>query len=200
MGPTSTLVGVFILNALMADAVELLAKRGIAVDVYQSANMQDADASANDMIRRWQTRIGAVGSSGRRTYSPVFHRRSPTHTGAHLIPPSGKRPPPPSPIRHLHPIDERTHRHHPHTNTPPPIPQTKSIPPHHQKNIKNPPKITHQPSSNIYHAILHNTPISPSPPPPAKFYQPPSTETPIEHKRSHIRRTADKHAPRPASR
>ena len=57
MGPTSTLVGVFILNALMADAVELLAERGIAVDVYQSANMQDADASANDMIRRWQTRI-----------------------------------------------------------------------------------------------------------------------------------------------
>ena len=57
MGPTSTLVGVFILNALMADAVELLAERGIAVDVYQSANMQDADASANDMIRRWHTRI-----------------------------------------------------------------------------------------------------------------------------------------------
>lgn len=57
MGPTSTLVGVFILNALMADAVELLSKRGIAVDVYQSANMQDAEASANDMIRRWQTRI-----------------------------------------------------------------------------------------------------------------------------------------------
>lgn len=57
MGPTSTLVGVFILNALMADAVELLATRGITVDVYQSANMQDADASANDMIRRWQARI-----------------------------------------------------------------------------------------------------------------------------------------------
>jgi uncharacterized phosphosugar-binding protein len=57
MGPTSTLVGVFILNALIADAVDLLAGRGIAIDVYQSANMQDADASAHEMIRRWQTRI-----------------------------------------------------------------------------------------------------------------------------------------------
>jgi uncharacterized phosphosugar-binding protein len=57
MGPTSTLVGVFILNALIADAVDLLGERGIGVDVYQSANMQDAEASAHEMIRRWQTRI-----------------------------------------------------------------------------------------------------------------------------------------------
>jgi uncharacterized phosphosugar-binding protein len=57
MGPTSTLVGVFILNALMADAVDMLAARGVAVDVYQSANMQDAEAAAHEMIRRWQTRI-----------------------------------------------------------------------------------------------------------------------------------------------
>ncbi|MGV3490156.1 MAG: sugar isomerase domain-containing protein [Devosia sp.] len=57
MGPTSTLVGVFILNTLMAEAVDNLGKRGVAVDVYQSANMQDAEAAAQNMIRRWQTRI-----------------------------------------------------------------------------------------------------------------------------------------------
>jgi uncharacterized phosphosugar-binding protein len=57
MGPTSTMVGVFILNALMAEAVDLLAKEGVTVDVYQSANMQDAEAAAQDMVRRWQTRI-----------------------------------------------------------------------------------------------------------------------------------------------
>jgi len=57
MGPTSTLAGVFILNALMAEAVDLLAARGVLVDVYQSANMQGAEASAKEMVRRWQSRI-----------------------------------------------------------------------------------------------------------------------------------------------
>lgn len=57
MGPTSTLVGVFILNAVLAEAVDQLAARGIDVDVYQSANMQGAEAAAEEMIRRWQTRI-----------------------------------------------------------------------------------------------------------------------------------------------
>jgi uncharacterized phosphosugar-binding protein len=57
MGPTSTIVGVFILNAVLAEAVDQLARNGIAVDVYQSANMQGADAAAQEMIRRWQSRI-----------------------------------------------------------------------------------------------------------------------------------------------
>ncbi len=57
MGPTSTIVGVFILNAVLADAVDKLARSGVAVDVYQSANMQGAEAAAEEMIRRWQSRI-----------------------------------------------------------------------------------------------------------------------------------------------
>lgn len=57
MGPTSTMAGVFVLNTVLAEAVDRLLRRGVAVDVYQSANMQGAEASAEEMIRRWQTRI-----------------------------------------------------------------------------------------------------------------------------------------------
>jgi uncharacterized phosphosugar-binding protein len=57
MGPTSTIAGVFILNALLAEAVDQLSRGGLEVDVYQSANMQGAEAAAQEMIRRWQSRI-----------------------------------------------------------------------------------------------------------------------------------------------
>jgi len=56
MGPTSTISGVFILNAILAEAVDQLSRRGVTVDVYQSANMQGAEAAAEEMIRRWQSR------------------------------------------------------------------------------------------------------------------------------------------------
>lgn len=57
MGPTSTLVGVFILNTLLAEAVDQLAARGIEIDVYQSANMQGAEAEAEALIAKWRPRI-----------------------------------------------------------------------------------------------------------------------------------------------
>jgi len=57
MGPTSTIAGVFILNTVVAEAVDKLAAGGVEVDVYQSANMQGAEAAAEEMIRRWQSRI-----------------------------------------------------------------------------------------------------------------------------------------------
>ena len=57
MGPTSTIVGVFVINAVLAEAVDHLADRGVSVDVYQSANVQGAEAAADSMIRRWQSRI-----------------------------------------------------------------------------------------------------------------------------------------------
>lgn len=57
MGPTSTIAGVFILNAVLAEAVDQLSRGGVEVDVYQSANMQGAEAAAEEMIRRWQSRI-----------------------------------------------------------------------------------------------------------------------------------------------
>ena len=57
MGPTSTIVGAFIINAVIAEAVDHLADHGVAVDVYQSANAQGTEAAADDMIRRWKPRI-----------------------------------------------------------------------------------------------------------------------------------------------
>jgi uncharacterized phosphosugar-binding protein len=57
MGPTSTITGVFIIHAVLAEAVDYLADHNVAVDVYQSANVQGADAAVDDMIRRWKPRI-----------------------------------------------------------------------------------------------------------------------------------------------
>jgi uncharacterized phosphosugar-binding protein len=57
MGPSSTIVGAFILNAIFAEAVDKLATMGIIADVYQSANKQGAETLAEAVIERWQTRI-----------------------------------------------------------------------------------------------------------------------------------------------
>ena len=57
MGPTSTIVGAFLINAIFAEAVDKLATMGIKADVYQSANKQGADAHAEAIIDRWQGRI-----------------------------------------------------------------------------------------------------------------------------------------------
>lgn len=57
MGPVSTISGAFLINAVMAEAVDLLAQRGIAVDFYQSANGQGGEAAADAMVRRWQPRL-----------------------------------------------------------------------------------------------------------------------------------------------
>jgi uncharacterized phosphosugar-binding protein len=57
MGPVSTISGVFLINAVIAEAVDLLAERGVAVDLYQSANGQGGEAAADAMVRRWQPRL-----------------------------------------------------------------------------------------------------------------------------------------------
>jgi uncharacterized phosphosugar-binding protein len=45
VGPTSTVVGTAIVNAIVAEAVELLVARGIAPDVYVSSNVTGGDAT-----------------------------------------------------------------------------------------------------------------------------------------------------------
>jgi uncharacterized phosphosugar-binding protein len=55
MGPTSTISGVFIVNAVMAEAVAALAADGVDVDVYQSANLQRGEVE--EIVARWQPRI-----------------------------------------------------------------------------------------------------------------------------------------------
>ena len=56
MGPTSTIIGAYLLNTVIAEAVELLTAEGRAVDVYQSANTDQA-GDAGQMIARWRIRI-----------------------------------------------------------------------------------------------------------------------------------------------
>lgn len=57
MGPTSSIVGIWLLNALIAEAVEKVAAEGVAVDVYRSANADSADDAAHAIIERWRPRI-----------------------------------------------------------------------------------------------------------------------------------------------
>lgn len=57
MGPTSTAIGVFLLNTVLAEAVEQVAGKGQRVDVYQSANMQGAETEAEALIAKWRPRI-----------------------------------------------------------------------------------------------------------------------------------------------
>lgn len=57
MGPSSTLAGVFVLNAILAEAVAKLAQDGIETDVYQSANAQEAAGDTDDIVRRWRERL-----------------------------------------------------------------------------------------------------------------------------------------------
>lgn len=57
MGPTSTISGAFIINAIIAEAVDLLMDRDLAVDVYQSSNGQGAETAADAIVSRWQPRI-----------------------------------------------------------------------------------------------------------------------------------------------
>jgi uncharacterized phosphosugar-binding protein len=57
MGPVSTIAGAFIINIVMAQAVETLASQGVAVDVYRSANLDNNDAGSGAIVERWRGRI-----------------------------------------------------------------------------------------------------------------------------------------------
>jgi uncharacterized phosphosugar-binding protein len=57
MGPVSTIAGAFIMNIVMAGAVEQLAAQGVAVDVYRSANLDNNDTGAGTIVERWRGRI-----------------------------------------------------------------------------------------------------------------------------------------------
>ncbi len=57
MGPTSSIVGIWLLNALIAEAVEKVTAEGITVDVYRSANADSTDDAAHAIVERWRPRI-----------------------------------------------------------------------------------------------------------------------------------------------
>jgi uncharacterized phosphosugar-binding protein len=50
VGPTSTVVGAAILNAVVAEAVQLLVDRGISPDVYTSSNLEGGDAANSGFL------------------------------------------------------------------------------------------------------------------------------------------------------
>jgi uncharacterized phosphosugar-binding protein len=52
VGPTSTVVGAAILNAVVAEAVQLLVDRGISPEVYASSNIEGGDAANSRYHRR----------------------------------------------------------------------------------------------------------------------------------------------------
>ena len=57
MGPTSTIAGAFIINAIMAEAVERAKRAGCTLDVYSSANGINPGEPVEKIAARWQGRI-----------------------------------------------------------------------------------------------------------------------------------------------
>jgi uncharacterized phosphosugar-binding protein len=51
VAPTSTVVGAAILNAMVAEAVQLLVDRGIRPDIYTSSNTEGGDDANASFVR-----------------------------------------------------------------------------------------------------------------------------------------------------
>lgn len=60
VGPTSTVVGSAMLNAVVAEAVELLLARGHSPDVFASSNMTHGDTINQTLISRYSPRVRAL--------------------------------------------------------------------------------------------------------------------------------------------
>lgn len=56
MGPTSTILGMWLLNSLLAEAVAVLAAEGQMIDVWQSANSAQSDNN-REVLGRWKERV-----------------------------------------------------------------------------------------------------------------------------------------------
>jgi uncharacterized phosphosugar-binding protein len=57
MGPTSSVIGIWMLNTVIAEAVEKVVAGGGQVDIYRSANAESTDAEAQAIVARWRGRI-----------------------------------------------------------------------------------------------------------------------------------------------
>jgi len=56
-GPTSTVVGAVIINAILAEAVKILADKGIEPPVFLSGNMDGADEHNSKLVEKYKKRI-----------------------------------------------------------------------------------------------------------------------------------------------
>lgn len=60
VAPTSTAVGSALLNAVVAEAVEIVLARGETPDVFASSNMEGGDRINQDLIERYSSRVRAL--------------------------------------------------------------------------------------------------------------------------------------------
>ncbi|MEX1126571.1 MAG: SIS domain-containing protein [Acidimicrobiia bacterium] len=60
VAPTSTVAGAAILNAIVAESVEILVGRGVAVDVFSSSNVAGGDAANAELVARYRNRVKAL--------------------------------------------------------------------------------------------------------------------------------------------
>ena len=99
MAPTSTVAGAAIINAIVAESVEVLTQQGIAVDLFTSSNLSGGIAANSELAARYRERVSgvvkrsvAVGASRDRARAT---RRDRPPGGAH----SALGPPPTWPSR-----------------------------------------------------------------------------------------------------
>lgn len=60
IGPTSTVVGAAMLNAVVAESAELMISRGHKPDVFASSNMAEGDATNEALINRYAPRVRSL--------------------------------------------------------------------------------------------------------------------------------------------
>ena len=57
VAPVSTVLGAFLLNAMMARCTQLLFERGVEPDVFASANLEDSESLSEDRMSYWRDRV-----------------------------------------------------------------------------------------------------------------------------------------------
>ncbi len=60
VAPTSTVVGAALLQAVVAEAVELLLARGVTPEVFRSSNLAGGDAHNSELARRYAGRVRSL--------------------------------------------------------------------------------------------------------------------------------------------
>jgi uncharacterized phosphosugar-binding protein len=60
VAPTSTVAGAAIVNAIVAECVEILTLRGVGADIFASSNLDGGIAANSDLAARYRPRVRAL--------------------------------------------------------------------------------------------------------------------------------------------
>ena len=60
VAPTSTVAGAAIVNAIVAESVEILTPRGVSVDIFASSNLVGGIAANSELAARYRERVRAL--------------------------------------------------------------------------------------------------------------------------------------------